>query len=73
MNIQPTLAYIDPSVMTYAIQAIAGVIIAVGAVAVVWWRKAKKKVETTLHLEEKSKKEVEDEIQLTEDTDAKED
>ena len=28
-----TCAYIDPSVMTYTIQAIAGVVIAVGAVA----------------------------------------
>ena len=32
-------AYIDPSVMTYTIQAIAGVVIAVGAVAGIYWRK----------------------------------
>ena len=36
--------YLDPSVMTYAIQAIAGVVIAIGAVAGIYWRKAKKKV-----------------------------
>ena len=47
-------AYIDPSVMTYAIQAVAGVAIAVGAVVVVLWRKAKKKVSEKLHIEEKS-------------------
>ena len=35
-----TCAYIDPSVMTYTIQAIAGVVIAVGAVAGIYWRKA---------------------------------
>ena len=38
-----TGAYIDPSVMTYTIQAIAGVVIAVGAVAGIYWRKAKKR------------------------------
>jgi len=36
-------AYIDPSVMNYAIQAVAGVVIAVGAAAGIYWRKAKKK------------------------------
>lgn len=31
--------YLDPSVMTYAIQAIAGVVIAIGAVAGIYWNK----------------------------------
>ena len=61
-------AYIDPSVMTYAVQAIAGVVIAVGAVVVVFWRRAKKKVADKLGLEEKSKKEVEDDIQIIEES-----
>ena len=37
-------AYIDPSVMTYLIQAVAGVAIAVGAAVGIYFRKAKKKV-----------------------------
>ena len=61
-------AYIDPSVMTYAVQAIAGVVIAVGAVVVVFWRRAKKKVADKLGLEEKSKKEAEDDIQIIEES-----
>ena len=61
-------AYIDPTVMTYAVQAIAGVVIAVGAVVVVFWRRAKKKVADKLGLEEKSKKEVEDDIQIIEES-----
>jgi hypothetical protein len=65
MNIN--LLYIDPSVMTYAIQAIAGVVIAVGAVAVLLWRKAKKKVVEKLNLEEKSIKETEEEVTVIED------
>ena len=36
-------AYIDPSVMTYAIQAIAGIAIALGAVVGVYIRKARRK------------------------------
>ena len=37
-------AYLDPSVMTYTIQVVAGVIVAVGAVVGIYWRKAKRKV-----------------------------
>ena len=61
------LLYVDPSVVTYGIQAIAGVVIAVGAVAAVLWRKAKKKVAETLKLEEKSTKEEDAEIELVEE------
>lgn len=52
-------AYLDPSVMTYAIQAIAGVVIAIGAVAGIYWRKAKKKVSDKLGVDENKNKEVE--------------
>lgn len=59
-------AYIDPSVMTYVIQAIAGVVIALGAVVGIYIRKAKKKVNDTLGLDENRNKEVEsDEIIVT--------
>ena len=45
-------AYIDPSVMTYVIQAVAGIVIAIGAVIGIYFRKAKKKVQDKLGLEE---------------------
>ena len=55
--------YIDPSVMTYAIQAIAGNLIAVGAAIGIIWRKSKKKVTNKLGIDENRNKEVEsDEI-----------
>lgn len=55
--------YIDPSVMTYAIQAIAGVVIAIGAAVGIYWRKAKKKMNEKLGIDENRNKEVEsDEI-----------
>lgn len=57
--------YIDPSVMTYAIQAGAGIIIAVGAFVGLYFRKAKKKVNKKLGVDENKNKEVEsDEIEV---------
>ena len=56
-------AYIDPSVMTYVIQAVAGVIIAVGAAAGILIRRARKKINDKLGIDENRNKEVEtDEI-----------
>lgn len=52
-------AYIDPSVMTYVIQAVAGVMVAVGAAAGFYLRKAKKKVNEKLGIDENRKKQVE--------------
>lgn len=59
--------YIDPSVMTYAIQAIAGVVIAAGAGIAIYFRKAKKKVQDKLGIDENANKEVEsDDIEIKE-------
>lgn len=54
--------YIDPSVTTYAIQAIAGVVIAVGAVIGIYWRKARNTVNVKLGIDENAKKEQEEEL-----------
>lgn len=56
-------AYIDPSVLTYLIQAVAGIVIAIGAVIGIYFRRAKKKVSDKLGIDENRNKEVEsDEI-----------
>lgn len=55
-------AYLDPSVMTYTIQVVAGIAVAVGAVVGIYWRKAKKKVQNKLGIDENSKKEMEEEV-----------
>ena len=52
-------AYIDPSVMTYMIQAIAGLVIAIGAAVGIYFRRAKKKLNETLNIDENRNKEVE--------------
>lgn len=62
------ILYIDPSVMTYAIQAIAGIVIAVGAFVGIYFRKAKKKINDKMGIDENRNKEVEsDEIVIKKD------
>lgn len=52
-------AYIDPSVSSYIIQAVAGIIIAVAAVIGIYFRKVKKKINSKLGIDENRNKEVE--------------
>lgn len=66
-------AYIDPSVMTYVIQAAAGIAIAVGATVAVYVRKAKKAINNKLGIDENRNKEVEsDDIMAKEAPESKE-
>lgn len=58
----PVNAYLDPSTTTLVIQVVAGVAVAVGAVAGILWRKAKKKVQDKLGIDENRKKEVEEDV-----------
>ena len=60
--ITPAAAYVDPSVMTYAIQAIAGVVIVVGVSVGVIWRRFKRKAAKVLHIDENAGKEVEADV-----------
>ena len=52
-------AYIDPSVITYLIQAVAGIAIAVGAAGGIYWRRARKKFHKRFGIDENKNKEVE--------------
>ena len=63
-------AYIDPSVMTYTIQAVAGIVIAIGAAIGIYYRKMKKKVSDKFGIDENRNKEVEsDDIEIMTKTD----
>lgn len=64
-------AYIDPSVITYLIQAIAGVVIAIGAVVGTYWRRAKKKINDKLGVDENRNKEVESDDIIVNETEEK--
>lgn len=57
-------AYIDPSAMTFAVQAVLGIVVTAGAVVGIAWRSARKKIGKTLGIDENKNKEVEsDEIE----------
>ena len=49
---RPALAYVDPSVMTYTIQALAGVAVALSAVLGVVWRRARRWLLRAMHADE---------------------
>lgn len=55
-------AYIDPSATTYMIQAIAGIVIAVGSVGIIFWRRAKKKLKDKVGIDFDKNKETEEEV-----------
>lgn len=56
------LAYVDPSVLSYTVQAIAGAAIALGVVFGVIWRKIKKGASKAIGRNENAGKEVEDDV-----------
>ena len=55
-------AYIDPSATTYLIQAIAGIVIAVGSVVIIFWRRAKKKLKDKVGIDFDKNKETEESV-----------
>ena len=59
--------YIDPTSATVLATSISGIVIAVGATAVILWRKAKKKAALVLKIDENANKEVEEELVIKED------
>ena len=58
----PACAYVDPSVTSMAIQAVAAVVVAAAAVVGVLWSKAKKKAKQVLNIDENAGKTVEEDV-----------
>lgn len=67
--IEPAYAYVDPSVMTYTIQALAGVAVALGAVAGVAFRRSRKALFRLLNIDENAGKAVEQDVHRIEAND----
>jgi len=57
-----TQPYLDPSVVTYIIQVVIGVVITIGSIVFIYWRKAKQKVAEKMGIDEEVKKEVEEDV-----------
>ena len=68
---QPAVMYIDPAATSVLITSISGIIVAVGTVAILMWRKTKKKVTKVLHIDENAGKEVEEELVIKEENEEK--
>ena len=58
----PALAYVDPSVMTYTIQALAGVAVALSAVLGVAFRRARRALMRLLRIDEDARKQAEPDL-----------
>lgn len=56
------LLYIDPAATSVLITSLTAIIVAVGASAIVIWRKLKKKVDKALKIDPNANKEVEEEL-----------
>lgn len=64
------LAYVDPSVMSYTVQALAGLAIALGVVFGVFWRKAKRFACRLLGKDENANKEREPPVRKLDPSDS---
>ncbi len=69
MLINASAAYIDPSSVSILVTSISAVVIGLGAVFFVWWRKVKRKVAKTLGIDENAHKEVEEDVDFDDDED----
>jgi hypothetical protein len=68
------LLYIDPAATTALLSSITAIVVACGATFIILWRKLKKGVKKTLHIDENANKDVEDELVILDEeaTDAPE-
>lgn len=64
MMLSASAAYIDPSSVSILVTSISAVVIGLGAVFFVWWRKVKRKVSKTLGIDENAHKEVEEDVEF---------
>ena len=61
------MLYIDPAATSVLLTSITAIVVAVGASAIIFWRKVKKKVSKTLHIDPNAGKEVEDELVINDE------
>ena len=64
------LLYIDPAATTAVVASLAAVFTALGAAFIIIWRKVKKGVSKTFHIDENANREVEEELVILDDAQA---
>ena len=63
-----TMLYIDPAATTAVVASLAAIFTALGATFIIVWRKLKKGVSKTFHIDENANKEVEEELVILDDS-----
>lgn len=61
------LLYIDPAATSMLLTSITAIVVAAGAGIFIAWRAIRKKVNKALHIDENAKKEVEDDLVISDD------
>ena len=61
------MLYIDPAATSVLLSSLTAIVIAVGASVIIIWRRVKKKVSQTLHLDPNAGKEVEDDLVINDE------
>ena len=61
------MLYIDPAATTAVVASLAAVFTALGAAFIIIWRKVKKGVSKTFHIDENANREVEEELVILDD------
>lgn len=56
------LLYIDPAATTALISSLTAIVVALGATFIILWRKLKKGVKKTLHIDENANKDAEEDL-----------
>ncbi len=62
------MLYIDPAATTAVLASVAAIATAIGATAIIIWRKLKKGVSKTFHIDENANREVEEELVILDET-----
>lgn len=61
------MLYIDPAATTVLLSSITAIVVALGATFIIVWRKIKKGVQKTFHIDENANKEVEEDLVILSD------
>ena len=68
-NLSFQMLYADPAAVSILLTSITAIVLAIGASAIIIWRKLKTNVQKTFKIDPTSGKEVEEDIVITEDSD----
>ena len=66
-NLSLQLLYVDPAAVSILLTSITAIVLAIGASAIIIWRKLKNKVQKTFKIDPNSGKEMEEDLVITDE------